>query len=726
MIEVVKNNPFRILGLQATVSDKEIAKRVAELEVYIKMGKRKKYESDFPFLGNFKRNSETLQEAVNKLNNPVERIFYSLFWFDNIEEFEFEKLKEENIDEAITITKNSSDNRKVESIIQFSGYKNLSILYLYKIYNDDENEDEYFKKYFYAFSKFITSNYLSNYLKLITKKINIIDSNSVIKKYLDVVDKIISDYLLIDIESDRNFIECFIDSLYHYPDEIKKYEREKHTQIALKKIRSEIKNCIIKRKKEPEEAYEFGIYLYDETNEYLLFIKNIITVSDVRYQTISDKLAEEILQCSIDYYNRYYDSDDDIDPGEESLELSEYANSIAVGERLKEKIRKDLEITKTWVNENEEREKQKKIENYISIIKKQIDNLPDFENIELFDDLINYPNIVENFIFKCKKYLSELKDKIGVFDTLYWNVSNSVVDNAMNTIIVFANHNQDKSAIIYLLDDIAKIDMSGETKNRFLKNTETIINDYRLYLESIKKLDIKLKKSLKKKKIKFLVTILFIIILIISIHNNKEQPISRKSTNNTSEIINTEKPSTPQMYVPPKMKLITPKIYKPKEFVKISKYKGNQLENGVSPYNSYFGNGIYDKNYLNEITFENGYSTDAIVCLVNYYTDKTIRNEYIRKNTNFKMTNITSGTYYIKVFSGNDWNPEKILANGKIKGGFETNISYSVSDNQDDLIKLEQTEDYTGIEYSIYTITLYQVSHGNMESEPINEKDFFK
>ena len=302
MIEVVKNNPFRILGLQATASDKEIAKRVAELEVYIKMGKRKKYESDFPFLGNFKRNSETLQESVNKLNNPVERIFYSLFWFDNIEEFEFEKLKEENIDEAITITKNSSDNRKVESITQFSGYKNLSILYLYKIYNDDENEEEYFKKYFYAFSKCLTSNYLSNYLKLILKNKKIIHINSVIKKYLDIVDEIIKDYLLIDLDSDRDFIESYIDSLSHYPDEIKKNIRDKYIQDALFFIRNEIEKCIQIRKDSPEQAYESGSNLYFNTNEFLIFLKHKYDFSDVRYQTIADKLAEEILQCSVDYF----------------------------------------------------------------------------------------------------------------------------------------------------------------------------------------------------------------------------------------------------------------------------------------------------------------------------------------------------------------------------------------------------------------------------------------
>ena len=146
------------------------------------------------------------------------------------------------------------------------------------------------------------------------------------------------------------------------------------------------------------------------------------------------------------------------------------------------------------------------------------------------------------------------------------------------------------------------------------------------------------------------------------------------------------------------------------------------MKNGTSPYNQYFGYGIYDKEYLNEITFKNGYKTDAIVCLVNRYTGKVIRNEYIRKDTNFKMTNIPNGTYYLKVFSGNDWNPEKTMANGRFIGGFETNMSFSVSDNIEDLLVVEDD----GYKYTVGSITLYRVDYGNMESKPINEEEFFK
>src|SRR5690606_34336289 len=87
------------------------------------------------------------------------------------------------------------------------------------------------------------------------------------------------------------------------------------------------------------------------------------------------------------------------------------------------------------------------------------------------------------------------------------------------------------------------------------------------------------------------------------------------------------------------------------------KYFGNKLNNGDSPLDNCFGKGIYNgKAYL---IFDNSNETDAIVCLVNQYSGKTIRNEYIRAGAEFKMTQIPSGNYFIKVCYGNDWNPDK-------------------------------------------------------------------
>jgi hypothetical protein len=102
-------------------------------------------------------------------------------------------------------------------------------------------------------------------------------------------------------------------------------------------------------------------------------------------------------------------------------------------------------------------------------------------------------------------------------------------------------------------------------------------------------------------------------------------------------------------------------------------------------------------------------------------SDRTIRNEYIQAGSTFKMTNIPNGTYYIKAFYGKDWNPNKTMNNGQIKGGFDTDFHFSKSDGYSDRLTLSDN----GYQYSTYSVTLYSVLNGNMSQKDINETEFF-
>jgi len=179
--------------------------------------------------------------------------------------------------------------------------------------------------------------------------------------------------------------------------------------------------------------------------------------------------------------------------------------------------------------------------------------------------------------------------------------------------------------------------------------------------------------------------------------------------------------SNPPKYVPPS-KLYpnpVPPVYNstPKP-IEISKYKGKHLSNGASPFGACFGKGRFGGNAW--ILFKNSNTSDAIVCLVNAYSGKTIRNEYIRTGSHYKMESIPSGTYYLKVFYGNDWNPTLKNVCGT-KGSFETDVHFSKSEDRSDWIEVQNNYD----SYSTGEITLYTVANGNMSQSPINEESFF-
>ena len=137
-------------------------------------------------------------------------------------------------------------------------------------------------------------------------------------------------------------------------------------------------------------------------------------------------------------------------------------------------------------------------------------------------------------------------------------------------------------------------------------------------------------------------------------------------------------------------------------------------KNGFSPYDNYVGKGIYNNNSGNEFEIKNSNSTHAVVLLVNAYNGKKVRNEFIRKGSDFLMTGVPNGTYYLQWFSGDNWSPE--LKIGGFTGGFQTNQSFTKTRDMSDWMKVDG--------YMKWTVTLYAVQGGDVESESINPAEF--
>lgn len=146
-----------------------------------------------------------------------------------------------------------------------------------------------------------------------------------------------------------------------------------------------------------------------------------------------------------------------------------------------------------------------------------------------------------------------------------------------------------------------------------------------------------------------------------------------------------------------------------------SPYTGNQLKDGASPLTGCFGKGIYSGKAT--LTIKNGGNSDAIICLYSISNDRTIRNEYVQKNSSFTMSNIAQGEYKIRVFYGNDWNPNLENSCGT-KGNFESDVNFSEFDGTEYFEDSERG-------YTNASITLYTVSGGNASSSAIDQSQFF-
>ena len=59
----------------------------------------------------------------------------------------------------------------------------------------------------------------------------------------------------------------------------------------------------ILRKEDPHNAEEFGHELYEKTIDDLEQIEKVLGAANIQYQMLASKLAGEILQCAIEFFN---------------------------------------------------------------------------------------------------------------------------------------------------------------------------------------------------------------------------------------------------------------------------------------------------------------------------------------------------------------------------------------------------------------------------------------
>lgn len=114
-MNLINNNPYRILGLPLTATEREIAKQVNTLATYAEMGKTKSLDRDFPFLTPIDRTPHAIEEAKKQIEQSESKLLYSLFWFwknNSADELALEVLKEGNTSKAISIWEKSIFSNK--------------------------------------------------------------------------------------------------------------------------------------------------------------------------------------------------------------------------------------------------------------------------------------------------------------------------------------------------------------------------------------------------------------------------------------------------------------------------------------------------------------------------------------------------------------------------------------------------------------------------------------
>ncbi len=597
-MNAIKENPYRTLGLFGNTTEKELQKQIAIIKRYTEVGKSKSFDFDFPFLGDFKREQQTVKDAASRIEQAKNKVLYALFWFiknDPIDEVALNHLKDGNLDKAVDIWEKTLKESGVTAK-NFSAISNLATLQLAVTTNNGSFDVDKFNSSMDLKGKLLTSDVFNNFTSTVAGNEMSISREIIIKDFADEIMQIINPYLLKPVEkselvagkmdngvgfyrwddgnlyfgewkdgkrnglgiyvsgnghyylgdfnsdvingeglylypdgsknigtwmngcfqpnpqydtkkiskdiSDRfatlvkksgiNFnalsIVQFIQTFRNFPDEVKQYIISKFTDKPISQIESKMEECRNKRTGGASEAIIYGEELLVKTKSDLILLKNVFSENNLRYQMTSNKIAEEVLQCAIDYIN-FHSSGGIFDPIERAMHLLQSIKTLNPTGKVKARLEENEIIIQNAVKQKAENERVKNIQPDIEFIG---------EMLKQFQKLPQSITNVQNLLSACKPKLDTVKKALGTANDFYIQLSSAVVSHAQGMLVASVNNEQaavmqtiaravDKSAVISqlgrlvqgsisLLKVIGSYDMSPELRNNYNSNLFSLQN----------------------------------------------------------------------------------------------------------------------------------------------------------------------------------------------------------------------------------------------------------
>ena len=372
-MNTIKDNPYRTLGLLVGASTREISRQTSRLRKIIAAEQEPPTDDfSFPAFGNLTRTEKNIEEASSKLNLDSDKLNAALFWFWNgnpiTDEVAFEALKNGNIEGAYQIwdkliVETKEDNKRFWRIVtekNSSAFHNSFVLEMLRADGNKHNavvanlyflESEFSQKFISTIAdsthktntKEIQLDFLNNVL-LETGERN---ANLSLSKFITIINSINfiakADFLNTISRKFANNISALIDTA-----------RKKRTANKA-------------------TAAKTGEELSKQSKNDLEQLKSAVGVENFVYSNTADKVANEILQCSIDFFNYSQEANASNDYHNTAIKLAKQAESIAVGNLTKDRIKENL---------NTLEEMQFKAIQVLSIVKQAYEQLA-IENVRL-------------------------------------------------------------------------------------------------------------------------------------------------------------------------------------------------------------------------------------------------------------------------------------------------------------------------------------------------------
>lgn len=345
LLNNILENPYRILGLLAGVSAREFDRQVRRLKQFIEIQEAPLNDYSLPYLGKLNRSIENITEAESRLQLNSDKIKAALFWFYNgnpiTDEPALEALKIEDIDTSIKVwgklTRTSEVTQK-----NISAFHNLSTLLLIKSLILNDFDENLFESAVYLKLKALESDFNDNFILKV--------ADETYKTSAKELQLVFLNTLLTDLKNNGSssiidLVKIINKSSFSVKDDfLKKFFQENIEQIELN-----IEATKTRRKENRKDSLNAGKELLLKSKKELNNLEILKESNHTKYISIADKLANEILQCCIDYTNLYIE-EEDIEYIDDAMLLMKEAEKIAIGKLTKDRIKENIEALKELKN----------------------------------------------------------------------------------------------------------------------------------------------------------------------------------------------------------------------------------------------------------------------------------------------------------------------------------------------------------------------------------------
>lgn len=280
----IQRNPFRILGIASNADANETVRNCNMIKAMSLIGRNVSFKTDLTNLfkdGDVKRSKEVVMLAQSEISYPMNHLKYGMFWFMKGTEADEEAIG------MMAENQMSAARAKLTKIREMSGVQNLMMTYLVG------GRPNYKKAIMLAIKLFDVFG--DEYVKTLSLGCNLILKDELLPMYLDLLYNEVSDKdelcKVADEISDESFIKAWTKVIANATN---KY-LQKEFNIA------QTTECI-----KVNDHYRIAVNLKEQTEDALSrlrsYAKKDESVASI-YNTIADKISEEVLDHSISYYN---------------------------------------------------------------------------------------------------------------------------------------------------------------------------------------------------------------------------------------------------------------------------------------------------------------------------------------------------------------------------------------------------------------------------------------